>query len=667
MVGFFGLHEGGQSIAPAAGMTEQFDRTSTGANLTLEAGDQVIATAGVTGERQATASFADTSVAQLIALSPASGPPANIPPTVSITSPANNATFTAPATITISATASDSDGTISKVEFFHGSTLIGTDTLLPYEFVWNNVAAGSYALKAVATDNASAVATSTTVNITVSSPTGGSSGWTDTGAAVVLTDAADRVGVGTSSPAYKLDVAGQVRSSSGGFVFPDSTVQTTAFTSSAATQWTTTATNLFFNTGNVGVGTSSPAAKLEVVGTNGVANNTGAAAPDALKMTGGTGGNGNWNGGPGGVGGALHLQGGPGGIPVSGSDSARGGFGGSVNITGGTGGTSPFVASGTGGSVFLHGGVAGNSSPFGANGNVILANVRGFVGVGTTSPAYQLDVAGTINASNFLLNGAPFGGGGDSQWTTSDTNIFFNTGNVGIGTSTPINSRLHIASPGNTYFRISAPLGGQSAIAFNDDTNGQDIVLYRPNGTRDFSVYTTTAGNALNVMQGGNVGIGTFTPSAKLHVAGDILVDGNIAAKYQDVAEWVPSRQLLSAATVVVLDPSHTNHVLASATPYDLRVAGVVSAQPGITLGERGEGKLLIATTGRVRIKVDATRAPIMIGDLLVTSGIEGFAMRSDPLDFHGVRLHRPGTIIGKALEPLAKGTGEILVLLSMQ
>ncbi len=170
----------------------------------------------------------------------------------------------------------------------------------------------------------------------------------------------------------------------------------------------------------------------------------------------------------------------------------------------------------------------------------------------------------------------------------------------------------------------------------------------------------------------GKVGIGIAAPLVDMHVVGNAIVSGtlrggNIEAHYQDVAEWVPSRQLLSAATVVVLDPSHTNHVLASATPYDLRVAGVVSAQPGITLGERGEGKLLIATTGRVRIKVDATRAPIMIGDLLVTSGVEGFAMRSDPLNFQGVRLHRPGTIIGKALEPLAKGTGEILVLLSMQ
>jgi hypothetical protein len=93
----------------------------------------------------------------------------------------------------------------------------------------------------------------------------------------------------------------------------------------------------------------------------------------------------------------------------------------------------------------------------------------------------------------------------------------------------------------------------------------------------------------------------------------------------------------------------------------------VISAQPGIALGESGENKLLVATTGRVKIKVEATKAPIQIGDLLVTSEKEGIAMKSDPIDVGGVKIHRPGTIIGKALESLASGRGEILVLLSLQ
>jgi hypothetical protein len=75
----------------------------------------------------------------------------------------------------------------------------------------------------------------------------------------------------------------------------------------------------------------------------------------------------------------------------------------------------------------------------------------------------------------------------------------------------------------------------------------------------------------------------------------------------------------------------------------------------------------MVATTGRVRVKVDATRGPIRVGDLLVTSDKEGVAMKSEPVDLGGIKMHRPGTIIGKALEPLDNGVGEILVLLSLQ
>src|SRR5204862_118966 len=95
----------------------------------------------------------------------------NQPPAVSLTAPANGTTFTAPATITVSATASDTDGTISKVDFFAGTTLIGTDTTSPYSISWSNVGAGTYSVTAVATDNGGATTTSAARTITVSSGT----------------------------------------------------------------------------------------------------------------------------------------------------------------------------------------------------------------------------------------------------------------------------------------------------------------------------------------------------------------------------------------------------------------------------------------------------------------------------------------------------------------
>ncbi|UHG92665.1 Ig-like domain-containing protein [Spirosoma oryzicola] len=99
------------------------------------------------------------------------GTPTNQLPSVSLTSPTNGTTYTAPASITLTATASDTDGTVAKVEFYNGSTKLGESTSAPYRFTWTSVGAGNYALTAKATDNAGATTTSGTINIQVSNPT----------------------------------------------------------------------------------------------------------------------------------------------------------------------------------------------------------------------------------------------------------------------------------------------------------------------------------------------------------------------------------------------------------------------------------------------------------------------------------------------------------------
>lgn len=97
------------------------------------------------------------------------GPDANVAPTVQLTAPANNASFTAPATISITANAADSDGNIAKVEFYNGANKLGEDATAPYAYSWAGVTAGTYTLTAKATDNDGAVTTSTSVTITVTS------------------------------------------------------------------------------------------------------------------------------------------------------------------------------------------------------------------------------------------------------------------------------------------------------------------------------------------------------------------------------------------------------------------------------------------------------------------------------------------------------------------
>ena len=79
----------------------------------------------------------------------------------------SGASYYAPATVKLAATATDSDGSVTKVDFYQGSSLIGTATAAPYAFTWSNVAAGSYSLTAKATDNVGGTSTSAAVTILV--------------------------------------------------------------------------------------------------------------------------------------------------------------------------------------------------------------------------------------------------------------------------------------------------------------------------------------------------------------------------------------------------------------------------------------------------------------------------------------------------------------------
>jgi hypothetical protein len=329
-----------------------------------------------------------------------------------------------------------------------------------------------------------------------------------------------------------------------------------------------------------------------------------------------------------------------------------------------------------------------------------------FVGMGVdpgpAGPAFNVGYAGaTFGRSAGFFNVRP-----DASAVAPNPSLRFltanaqrmiitNTGNVGIGTVLPglngMDNTLAVQGA-TTRGMLELVTGqgdgdaigtGQVGFFANANTSGKQIaaVYALTSGTTAanrggmLTFWTKPDAGALTermrldrdgVLSIGGTTLGTDA-SDKLIVNGAIRAVSVIGATYQDVAEWVPATESIAPGTVVIVDPNAVNGVAPSNRPYDTAVAGVISAQPGVLLGREGPDKVKVATTGRVKVHVDASRFPIHPGDLLVSGDRPGMAMRSEPVEVAGLKMHRPGTLIGKALEPLQSGEGEILVLLSLQ
>jgi hypothetical protein len=158
---------------------------------------------------------------------------------------------------------------------------------------------------------------------------------------------------------------------------------------------------------------------------------------------------------------------------------------------------------------------------------------------------------------------------------------------------------------------------------------------------------------------------GRVAVNGDLSVSGDVVLAGADVAEQFDVAVGVGD---VLEGTVMVLDDHGC--VGPCRMPYDTRVAGIVSGagdrHPALVLDRRctTDGKSTprspIAVVGKAWCLADATREPIAVGDLLTTSRTAGHAMRATD---RGAAF---GAVIGKALTPLAAGTGQVLVLIGL-
>lgn len=135
-----------------------------------------------------------------------------------------------------------------------------------------------------------------------------------------------------------------------------------------------------------------------------------------------------------------------------------------------------------------------------------------------------------------------------------------------------------------------------------------------------------------------------------------------------DLAEpFAMSSGQIPKGSVVVIDDQNAGQLTLSNREYDRRVAGVVSGangiNPGISLRQEGdvEGDQNVALTGRVYVLADASKGPIMPGNLLTTSSTPGHAMKV--VD----HARAQGAVLGKAMSKLDEGKGLVLVLVTLQ
>ena len=152
-----------------------------------------------------------------------------------------------------------------------------------------------------------------------------------------------------------------------------------------------------------------------------------------------------------------------------------------------------------------------------------------------------------------------------------------------------------------------------------------------------------------------------------VRITGKLTVDG---ATDPLIGEYFKVDTSLSYefGDILIIDPTSDTYKL-SDSPNDTRIAGVVweDTMPN----EQGEIMVIFmgaeTPTKKMYVKADASYGPIQRGDLLTTSSTPGHAMRAEPVDVGGVKIYRPGTILGKALEPLGEGKALIRVFVTLQ
>ncbi|MBK8001040.1 MAG: hypothetical protein IPK15_20605 [Verrucomicrobia bacterium] len=289
-------------------------------------------------------------------------------------------------------------------------------------------------------------------------------------------------------------------------------------------------------------------------------------------------------------------------------------------------------------------------------GSTILRPGNGSVQFG--SPNGELGLSMTPNAGNradLRFDGTTLkllaSAGVSPPSSASGITINAASGNVGIGGSPTPTSKLEVVA--------------QDALS---------LVGYQP----FLTLHDANAGYARSRIQGVNGEIvlepESFVNGSNPNSSVVIANSGNVSVRSltirggADVAEpFELTSDDIAKGSVVVIDDKHAGKLKLSTRAYDTQVAGIVSGangiNPGISLYQQGalEGGQNVALSGRVYVKADASTGAIKPGDLLTTSSTPGHAMKVSD------HSRSQGAILGKAMSGLKDGQGLVLVLVTLQ
>lgn len=222
---------------------------------------------------------------------------------------------------------------------------------------------------------------------------------------------------------------------------------------------------------------------------------------------------------------------------------------------------------------------------------------------------------------------------------------------------------------GNGGSIICYNASGATRLNLRGDSSGGGFgVFYQNNGIAGVEIRgseTTSTGGQIQVFRAD--GIATIEIDADFNGNGRIITQEMQITGGSDLSENFDVADEAQPGMVVSIDPDSPGRLMVCSTAMDKKVAGVVSGaggvRPGLLMGQRGtiaDGSQPVALTGRVYCWVDASYGAVEPGDFVTTSATPGHAMKATDLS------RAQGAILGKAMTRLESGKGLVLILVNM-